>query len=160
VTGAIGSQGLATYVTGMQPYAPTKGPAWSAFNTSLLASTAVPKPAQWASDPYSMTYYDAVNLMALSMLAAKSTQPSTFAKQIVGLTTASPGAITVYSFAEGKKALAAGKKIRYVGAGGEIAFDQWRNSSGAFEAAVTQGTQTKIVGTVTAAQIAKLKGHA
>jgi ABC-type branched-subunit amino acid transport system substrate-binding protein len=160
VTGAIGRQGLATYVTGMQPYAPTKGPAWSAFNTSLLASTSVPKPAQWASDPYSMTYYDAVNLMALAMLAANSTQPSTFASQIVGLTTASPGAVTVYTFAAGKKALAAGKKIRYVGAGGEIAFDQWRNSSGAFEAAVTQGTQTKIVGTVTAAQIAKLKGPA
>ena len=157
VTGAIGANGLASDVTGMQPYAPTSGPAWKAFNASLLASSGVPKPAQWASDPYSMTYYDAVNLLALAMLAAKSTQPAVFSKQIVGLTTPSPGAVTVYTFAAGKKALAAGKKIRYVGAGGEIAFDQWRNSSGSFEAAVTHGSQTQIVGTVSATQIAKLK---
>jgi ABC-type branched-subunit amino acid transport system substrate-binding protein len=157
VGGAIGESELTKFVTGMQPYAPTTGPAWKAYNKALLASGAqVPKPAQWATDPYSMTYYDAVNLVALAIVATKSTTPSVFAPEIVKLTQASPGAVTVYSFADGKSALSAGKHIRYVGAGGQIAFDKWHNSSGAFEAAHGGGGTVKIVGTVTAAQIAAL----
>jgi hypothetical protein len=159
VGGAIGTSDLAKYFTGLQPLAPSTGPAWSVFNSALLASgSSVPKPSQWSSDPYSMTYYDAVNLMALGMLSAKSTKTTDYVPQIVKLTQALPGAVTVTSFAAGKNALAAGKQIRYVGAGGPIAFDQWHNSSGAYEAAVVSGGQTKIVGVVSAAQIAKLKG--
>jgi ABC-type branched-subunit amino acid transport system substrate-binding protein len=157
VQGAIGAPSLAKYVTGMQPYAPTSGPAWTAYDKSLLASSAkVPKPEQWAPDPYSMTYYDAVNLMALAMLAANSTKPVDFAPEIVKITQPSPNATTVYTFAQGKTALAAGKQIRYVGAGGAVAFDQWHNSAGAFEAAHSADNKVTIVGTVTAAQIAAL----
>jgi hypothetical protein len=105
-----------------------------------------------------MTYYDAVNLMALGMLSAKSTKTTDYAPGIVKLTQASPGAVVVHSFAEGKRALAAGKKIRYVGAGGPIVFDQWHNSSGAYEAAVTSSGKTKVVGVISAAQIAALEG--
>ncbi len=159
VGGAIGASDLAKYFVGMQPLAPSTGPAWAVFNKSLLASgSSVPKPAQWSSDPYSMTYYDAVNLMALGMLSAKSTKTSDYVPKIVPITQAAPGAVTVNSFAAGKSALAAGKRIRYVGAGGPIAFDQWHNSSGAYEAAVTIGGKTKILGIVSGAQIAALKG--
>jgi ABC-type branched-subunit amino acid transport system substrate-binding protein len=159
VGGAIGASDLAKYFVGLQPLAPSTGPAWSVFNKSLLASgSSVPKPAQWSSDPYSMTYYDAVNLMALGMLSAKSTKTTDYVPRIVAITQAAPGAVTVNSFAAGKSALAAGKPIRYVGAGGPIAFDQWHNSSGAYEAAVTIGGTTKILGVVSAAQIAALKG--
>jgi branched-chain amino acid transport system substrate-binding protein len=159
VGGAIGASDLAKYFVGLQPLAPSTGPAWSIFNKSLLASgSSVPKPAQWSSDPYSMTYYDAVNLMALGMLLAKSTKTTDYVPRIVAITQAAPGAVTVNSFAAGKSALAAGKPIRYVGAGGPIAFDQWHNSSGAYEAAVTIGGTTKILGVVSAAQIAALKG--
>jgi hypothetical protein len=64
----------------------------------------------------------------------------------------SPGAVIVHSFAEGKQALAAGKKIQYVGAVGEITFDQYRNSPGEFEIVKSDG-QTPIV-TYTAQQVA------
>src|SRR5437660_67242 len=115
--------------------APATGTAWKVYNTALLASKkSVPNPSQWSSDPYSMTYYDGVNLMALAMLKANSTKPSDFASQIAGLTTPKPGGEVVYSFAQGKQALAAGKQIQYVGAGGPIVFDKWHNSSGAYEA--------------------------
>ncbi len=157
VSGAVGSADLAKYVTGMQPYAPTNGVAWTTYNKALLASSKqVPKPSQWSGDPYTMTYYDGVNLVALAVVASKSVQPATFAPWIVKLTRKSPGATTVYSYAQGEKALAAGKTIRYVGAGGEIAFDKWHNSSGAFEAARSVNGKVKIVGTVTAEQIAAL----
>src|SRR5258708_7000171 len=73
VSSAIGPAAMARYFEGMQPYAPPSGPAWQAYNRSLLASASqVPKPSQWSSDPYAMTYYDGVNVMALAMTAAKT----------------------------------------------------------------------------------------
>jgi branched-chain amino acid transport system substrate-binding protein len=158
VAGAIGQSNLNKYFIGMQPLAPATGAAWKTFNDALLASSkSVPNPSQWATDPYSMTYYDGVNLMALGMLKAKSTSPGTYASQIVGLTQAKPGAVVVHSFAEGKQALAAGKRIQYEGAIGPIIFDQWHNASGAYEAASVTGGNVKILGSVSAAQIATLK---
>jgi ABC-type branched-subunit amino acid transport system substrate-binding protein len=157
VGGAIGSANLARYVTALQPYAPTAGPGWTTFDKALLASAKqVPKPQQWAPDPYSMTYYDAVNLMALSMIEAGSTKPETYAPKIVQIAAGGRRAVVVHTFAAGRNALAAHKRIRYVGAGGPIAFDRWHNSSGAYEAARYVNGKVKIVGVVTAAQIAAL----
>lgn len=157
VTGAIGKKAMAKYVTGLQPYAPTSGASWTTYNGALLASKSqVPQPAQWSSDPYSMTYYDGVTIMALAMLAAKSTDRATYNKLIMAVTEPGVGKTVVRSFAEGKAALAKGKKIQFVGAGGPIAFNKWHNSSGAFEAAQQVNGNVKIVGEVTAKQIAAL----
>jgi ABC-type branched-subunit amino acid transport system substrate-binding protein len=157
VNTAIGGAAMAKYFEGMQPYAPTTGPAWQTFNTALLASKAqVPQPGQWSSDPYSMTYYDGVNIMALAMLAAHSTSPAVFDKDITAVTEPGPGKTIVTSFAAGKAALAAGKQIQYVGAGGPIVFNQWHNSTGAFEAAQYVSGNVNLVGSVTAAQIAAI----
>jgi hypothetical protein len=98
--------------------------------------------------------------MALAILKAKSTSPGVYASDIVGLTQPKPGAVVVNSFAQGKRALAAGKQIQYVGAIGTIIFDQWHNASGAYEAATVPNGQTKIVGTVSSEQIARLKAGA
>jgi ABC-type branched-subunit amino acid transport system substrate-binding protein len=159
VNSAIGAGAMASSFTGMQPYAPPKGKAWETYDNSLLASSSkVPKPAQWATDPYSMTYYDGVVVMALAMIAANSTSPAVFNSYITQVTEAGAGKKKVYTFAEGRAALRAGKQIQYVGAGGEIAFNFWHNSTGAFEAAQYKNGQLKIVGTVTAGQIKQLTG--
>jgi branched-chain amino acid transport system substrate-binding protein len=157
VSAAIGSQAMARYFTGMQPFAPTSGPAWATFNQALLASASqVKDPAQWSSDPYCMTYYDGVNAMALAMLTSKSTDPKVFNANIMKVTAAGLGKTVVYSFAEGKQAIAAGKQIQYVGAGGTIAFDKWHNSAGAFEAAHYVSGKVQVIGSVSAAQITAL----
>ncbi len=157
VTGAVGQSAMAKYFTGMQPYAPTSGVAWTTYNKALLASKAqIPQPAQWSSDPYSMTYYDGVTTMALAMLSAHSITRATFNKSIMAVTEPGAGKTLVYSFAQGKAALAQGKKIEFIGAGGLIAFNQWHNSSGAFEAAQQVAGNVKVIGEVTAAQIANL----
>jgi branched-chain amino acid transport system substrate-binding protein len=157
VTSAIGAGALAKYLQGMQPYAPPSGPAWQAFNSSLLASgSQVPKPGQWSTDPYSMTYYDAVNVMALAMLAAKSTDPKVFNADIEKVTEPGPGKTVVTTFAAGKTALDAGKQIQYVGAGGPIVFNHWHNSTFAFEVAKYLNGKTVLVGSVSAAQIAAI----
>jgi branched-chain amino acid transport system substrate-binding protein/neutral amino acid transport system substrate-binding protein len=157
VSSAIGAAAMAKYFEGMQPYAPPSGPAWQAYNKSLLASSSqVPKPGQWSTDPYSMTYYDAVNVMALAMIAAKSTDPKVSNADIVKVTAPGPGKTVVTTFAAGQKALQAGKQIQYVGAGGPIVFNRWHNSTGAFEAARYLNGNPVLIGSVSAAQIAAI----
>jgi ABC-type branched-subunit amino acid transport system substrate-binding protein len=134
VGGAIGKDNLAKYFAGAQPYAPSQGPAWDAYNTELLASaSAIPQPDQWSQDPYTETDYDAVVLMALAMLMAKTPDPVFFNRFIGDVAADKPGATEVHTFKEGMDALAAGKTIHYVGAGGPISLDKYHNSSGAFE---------------------------
>jgi ABC-type branched-subunit amino acid transport system substrate-binding protein len=160
VSGAIGKDNLTGVYVGEQPYAPPSGPSWEAFNTALLASgAAVPKPEQWSTDPYTMTYYDAVNVMALAAVASKSTVPAVFNASILDVTKPAPGSTVVHTYAEGLAALKAGKKISYLGAGGVIDFNQWHNSTGGFEIAAYNADGTlKLVGSVTADQIAPLFG--
>lgn len=158
VVGALGKADVAHYFTGTQPYAPPTGLAWSIFKTALLASgSSVPNPSQWSTDPYSMAAYDAVNIMALAMIAAKSTSPAVYNAFIDRVTAAGPGKVVVTSFAAGRRALDAGKSIQYVGATGATAFDQWHNSPGAFVATAYGSTAsrslTKTLGEITAAQI-------
>jgi branched-chain amino acid transport system substrate-binding protein len=157
VSGAIGAGPMAKYFEGMQPYAPPQGPAWQAYDRSLLASgSQVRGPSQWSSDPYSMTYYDGVNVMALAMIAAKSTNPADFDSDITKVTEPGPGKTVVNTFAAGKAALHAGKQIQYVGAGGPIVFNRWHDSTGAFEAARYSRGKLVLVGSVSAAQIAAI----
>jgi len=89
--------------------------------------------------------------MALAAEEAKSAKPAAFRPFIVKVATPSPGAVKVHSFAEGKKAILAGKKIQYIGAVGAITFDQFNNSPGSFEIVKSDGT-TPIV-TYTASQV-------
>jgi ABC-type branched-subunit amino acid transport system substrate-binding protein len=142
VSGAIGSASMATYYTAAQPYAPTSGAAYQAYLTALKADASqVAAPAsQWYTDPYAMACWDSVNIMALAMEEAKSTSPAVFNPFIAKVTAASPGAVKVNTFAAGKQALLAGKKIQYVGAVGPIVFDAYHNSPGGFEIVKPDGT--------------------
>jgi branched-chain amino acid transport system substrate-binding protein len=137
VSGAIGKPALTNYYAGAEPYAPASGGGWQAYNKALLATKAgVTKPvSQWTSDPYSMVDYDGFIVMALAANAANSTSPSVWNKFIPAVTTASPNAVVVHSYADGVAELKAGKKIDYVGATGTIAFNQYHNSTGGFEIA-------------------------
>jgi hypothetical protein len=99
-----------------------------------------------------MSYWDSVNLMALAAVMAKSTNPQVFTPDIVKITTPKSGAVVVHNFADGKKALLAGKQIQYVGAVGPIQFDQYRNSPGEFEIVKANTALTPIV-TYTAKQV-------
>ena len=134
VSGAIGKDKLAQIFAGAQPYSASQGPAWQVYNTQLLASgSQIPQPDQWSQDPYTETDYDAIIIMALAMLEAKTPDPTFYNAFIPGVVNASSGAMEVHSFKEGMDALNAGKKIFYVGAGGPVAFDRYHNSTGAFE---------------------------
>lgn len=158
VGAAIGKANLTRIYAGAQPYAPAQGPAWQIFNTALLASAAdVPQPDQWSQDPYTETYYDAIVMMALAMKMAKTPDPTFYNKYIPQVVADTPGALEVHSYKEGMDALAAGKTIHYVGAGGPIVLDQYHNSSGAFElVGYAADGSTPHLDTVSAADIARL----
>jgi ABC-type branched-subunit amino acid transport system substrate-binding protein len=152
---SIGKPALTKYFVAESPYAPASGPGWQVFNKDLLASPSVPKPAQWSTDSYTMSYYDGVLLMALAATATKSTSPSVWNASIPAMT--SPGGVVVHTYAEGLAALQAHKKIDYVGATGIIAFNQWHNSGGGFEIAAYQSNgNLNLVRSITAAQLAPL----
>ena len=154
VGGAIGAANLARYYAGAQPFAPVTGPGYAEWRKELAAvSKQVPQPvSQWTSDSYSMAYFDSINLMALAAVEAKSANPAVFNPYIVRVATPSPGAVVVRSFAQGKQALAAGKKIQYVGAIGTITFDQYHNSPGQFE--IVNSTGQVAIAVFTANQVA------
>jgi ABC-type branched-subunit amino acid transport system substrate-binding protein len=154
VGGAIGKNNLLNSYAGAQPYAPLSGASYQAWRQQLAAvSKKVPQPvSQWQTDSYSMSYWDTVNLYALAAEMAKSTNPQVFTPDIVKVTTPKSGAVIVHDFAEGKKALLAGKQIQYIGAVGPITFDQWRNSPGEFEVVKANTALTPIV-TYTAQQV-------
>ena len=165
VGGAIGKSNLATLYAAAQPYAPASGPAYDVENNELLAlGNAIPQPGpggpgQWSGDPYTETDYDAVVIMALAMIMAKTPDPAFFNQYIPDVVADTAGALEVHSYKEGKDALAAGKKIHYVGAGGPIALDKYHNSNGAFEivgysASDNSNPQLDVV---SAADIAKFK---
>ncbi len=158
VAGAIGKPALSKYYVGAEPYAPASGAGWQAYNKALLATPGVTKPAsQWSDDPYSMVDYDGFIVMALAANAAKSTSPAVWNKFIPAVTTASPGAVVVHSYADGIAALKAGKTIDYVGATGLIAFNQYHNSTGGFEIADWQPNgNLNLVDTISAADLASL----
>lgn len=160
VSSAIGSADMQRYYTVVEPYAPASGPAWAAYDAALMSSASqVPNPSQWANQEYSEWPYDAVNIMALAMLEANSTKPSVYNNYIERVVQGVPGAKVVYTYQQGKAALAAGQKIKYVGASGDISFDAWHNSTGEFEAQKwLPNGNLPVIGIITAADLAQAAG--
>jgi branched-chain amino acid transport system substrate-binding protein len=129
---AIGSKAFTQNFVRLTLYAPSSGPAWQVYNQSLLASASqVQHASTYANQIYAEVPYDNVNMLALAMLAAKSTTPSVYNPFIRKIT---EGTTVVHTFAQGKAALAAGKTIDYVGVEGQVHFDKYQNSAGVWAA--------------------------
>src|SRR3984893_2421711 len=157
---AIGNASLAANYVALQPYAPPQGNAYPVFKNALLSDAQqIQNPSQWAIDPYTMTDYDGAIIMALAMLKAHSIVPAVYNSAIKDVTQPGPGKTLVYSFAEGKAALAKGQSIRYIGAGGAVAFNQWHNNSQPFSAVgYTTSGGTRTAGIVGGSDLARVSG--
>ncbi len=160
VGSAIGKAALTANYVALQPYAPPQGPAYLVFKNALLSDAKlIPNPKQWVIDPYTMTDYDGAIIMALAMLKAHSIKPSVYNSAVMDITQPGPGKTLVYSFAQGKAALAKGLSIRYIGAGGAIAFNQWHNNNQAFSAVgYTSSGGSRLAGIVKSSDLARLTG--
>ena len=80
-----------------------------------------------------------------------------FAPYIEKIGDGQPGAVTVYSFAQGIAALKQGKAIRYEGPGGPTSFDSFHDSTGIFQVDTYTGTgAVQVAGNLSAAQLRAL----
>lgn len=158
VTGAIGASALSSFTAFEAATPASTQPGWQTFSQALSAvGSQVPDSKQYLHDPFTLSYYDAANLVALAMLKAHSTKPADFNKDIMGLTQPGAGKVVVHNFADGKKALAAGKQIQYVGALGTIALDKYHNIATPF-VALTEGANPKQIGAVPTSLMVKAAG--
>ena len=138
----------------------TSGPAYDAFTKALLAVKGKVSGAQtgnfttYFTAPGAVHLYDGMNLAALAMIAAGSTDVAKWQPWIATIGDGVPGAVVVNSFAAGVAALKAGKKIRYIGPGGPTVFDAFHDSPGIFQVDTYSPTGTvNVSGNITAAQL-------
>lgn len=158
VSGAIGASTLKKFTAFEAATPSTTAPGWKGFNQAIHASPKkVPNISQYLNDPFTLSYYDAGIILGLAMLEAHSTKPTKFNSYIMGITSAGAGKTVVHTFAEGKAALAAGKKIYYVGALGAIELDRHHNIAAAFNA-LTEGKNPQLKGQVPTKLMAKAAG--
>jgi ABC-type branched-subunit amino acid transport system substrate-binding protein len=138
----------------------TSGPAYQAFTKALLAVKGKVSGAQtgdfttYFTAPGAVHLYDGMNLAALAMIAAHSTDVSKWKPWITKIGDGVPGAVVVNSFAQGAADLKAGKAIRYIGPGGPTVFDAYHDSPGIFQIDTYSGTGAVVpVGGISAAQL-------
>ena len=136
----------------------TSGPSYTPFYNAIMSEKgkvgSTGNFSTYLTAPGAVHLYDAINLSALAMVEAKSTSPSVYAPFIAKIGDGGPGAVTVYSFAQGLAALKQGKAIRYEGPGGPTSFDSFHDSTGIFQTDTysTSGA-VQVSGNITAAQL-------
>jgi ABC-type branched-subunit amino acid transport system substrate-binding protein len=138
----------------------TSGPAYEAFTQALLAVKGKVANAQtgdfttYFTAPGAVHLYDGMNLAALAMVAAGSTDTAKWQPFIETIGDGVPGAVVVSSFAQGVTELKAGKHIRYIGPGGPTSFDSFHDSPGIFQIDTYTATgAVQVSGNITAAQL-------
>ena len=156
VQGALGATDFHRSFTALITAPSNPTPALTAWTDAVhhAASQLPVSASSAASNPFAITYYDGMIAVALAMEAAHSTNPVVFNHMISAVCNPGPGKTVVYDYAQGVKALKAGKQIQYFGATGLINFDQYHNSFGNQEAVTASPSgQTVSLGTVTVAAI-------
>ncbi|HUY30955.1 MAG TPA: ABC transporter substrate-binding protein [Acidimicrobiales bacterium] len=137
VAAAVGASTLASNFAADNLVVETTGPAYTGFKKAILAEKGKVGNTgnfdTYLSAPGAVHLYDGINLAALAMVASKSTNPSVFRTWIEKIGNGVPGAVVVHTFAQGVKALKAGKSIRYEGPGGPTSFDSYHDSTGIFQ---------------------------
>lgn len=160
VRAAIGPADFSKYLTGDAIYVNQSGPYYDEFATAMIASKA-PEGDALKHNNTVIAGFDAVNLMALSMLQAGSTKPEKWVPLMAGIAAGAPGDTVVHDFKEGKDAIAAGKKVQYVGLIGPMLFDKYRNSPITFQVMnlQTDGVTVNTLRVITVAEVQALRAQ-
>jgi len=158
VAAAIGASTLASSFHADNLVTETSGPSYAPFQQAIMAEKGKVGSsgnfATYLTAPGAVHLYDGINLAALAMVEAKSVVPAVYAPDIAKIGDGGPGAVTVYSFAQGIAALKQGKAIRYQGPGGPTSFDSFHDSTGIFQIDTYSGSgAVQVAGNITAAQL-------
>lgn len=158
VSAAIGAKDLAANFVADNTAIDTSGPAYQTFKAALESQKSKAGGTgnfdTYLTAPGAVHLYDGINLAALAVVEAKSTNPQTYRPFIEKIADGVPGAVEVHSFADGVAALKSGKHIRYVGPGGPTKFDSFHDSTGLFEIDKYDANgNVSVVGHLSSAQI-------
>jgi ABC-type branched-subunit amino acid transport system substrate-binding protein len=161
VSAAIGASTLATSFHADNLVTETSGPSFGPFQAAIYSEKgkvgSTGDFSTYLTAPGAVHLYDGINLAALAMIEAKSVVPSVYAPFIQTIGDGTPGAVVVYSFAQGVAALKAGHAIRYEGPGGPTSFDSFHDSTGIFQIdAYNAAGSVLVTGNITAAQLRAL----
>lgn len=149
VQGAIGATGLKKAIAFETQASTVHSVGYKVFKTDLLTSSQhVATVKQYVEDPFTLSYFDAANMVALAMDEAGSTKPVKFDRDILGLTQAGAHKVIVHTYAQGVKALKNHKSIEYIGADGHLDVNKFHNVAGVFDA-LTEGAHPTRLGRVT-----------
>jgi branched-chain amino acid transport system substrate-binding protein len=161
VAAAIGASTIASSFHADNLVTETSGPSYTPFYNAIMSEKGKVGSTgnfdTYLTAPGAVHLYDGINLAALAMVEAKSTTPSVYAPFIAKIGDGSPGAVVVYSYAQGLAALKQGKAIRYEGPGGPTSFDSYHDSTGIFQIDTYSGSgAVRVAGTISAAQLRAL----
>ena len=161
VTQAVGKANITNHFVADNQSISTTGAAYPTYRALLLAQkgkvSSIGNYTTLLTSPGASHLYDGINLAALAMVMAKSTNGSVFKADILKIADGVPGATVVSTFAQGVAALKAHKAIKYVGVGGVYKFDAYHTSIGLFqEDAYSSSGAVKVIGQITPAQIKAL----
>jgi ABC-type branched-subunit amino acid transport system substrate-binding protein len=161
VAAAVGAATLATSFRADNLVTETSGPSYTPFQSAIMSEQgkvgSTGDFSTYLTAPGAVHLYDGINLAALAMVEAKSTVPSVYAPFIEKIGDGTPGAVIVYSYAQGLAALKQGKAIRYEGPGGPTNFDSFHDSTGIFQIDTYSTTgAVQVSGNISAAQLRAL----
>jgi len=150
VSAAVGASALSQGFLADNLVIDTSGAAYKAFKTAIFAEKGkvgnTGNFSTYLTAPGAVHLYDGINLAALAMVAAKSTNPSVYKAYLAKVAS---GSVTVHTFAQGVAALKKGKTIAYVGPGGPTKFNSFNESNGIFQIdTYTPSGQVKVVGNI------------
>jgi branched-chain amino acid transport system substrate-binding protein len=152
VAAAVGGADLSSHFLADNLVVDTSGPTYSPFRAAMLAVKGkagnTGNFSTYLTAPGGVHLYDAINLTALAMVAAGSTNPSDYRPYLQKVAT---GKVVVHTFAAGQAALKKHKTIAYVGPGGPTRFNSYNDSNGIFQVdTYTPSGQVKITGGIPA----------
>jgi branched-chain amino acid transport system substrate-binding protein len=158
VAAALGGSTVASSYHADNLVTETSGPAYTPFYAAIMSQKgktgSTGNFSTYLTAPGAVHLYDAINLAALAMVEAKSTTAATYAPYLAKVGDGTPGAVVVYSYAQGLAELKAGKQIRYEGPGGPTSFDSYNDSTGLFQIdTYNPAGAVEVTGNITAAQL-------
>lgn len=127
-TQAVGADEVTNHIIGVQALTDISGEAGTQFTSTFTSLYGQPPGylAQYA--------YDGVTLAALAMIAAHSTDPSTYRQSVLDVTQSSSDHQVCYTFQTCVQLLNSGKKIKFWGVGSPFIYNQYHRTSGDFGA--------------------------
>ena len=124
---AVGADYAAANVVSVVPSLGTTSPAGTRFLAAFQAKFNQPPRL------YAAHFYDGLMVGMLAMVAACSSDPSVYVNSVLDVTTPGTDRTVVYTYADGVKALLAGNKIKYSGAGGEMVYNAIHTTAGPYQ---------------------------